>query len=93
MPEEVSVTFDLEVDLSDDAFVRSRYKQFYSVRSNYARENLEYVRESPVEGSFEVHFACEVEAIKSIKHISKNSPNSSKIHNYTLRAHVLRHVN
>ena len=50
---------------------------------------FEYVRESPVEGAFEVNFACEVEAIKSIKHISKNSPNSSKIHNYTRRAHVL----
>ena len=38
VPEEVSVTFDPEVD--DDAVGRSRYERFYSVRSNYARENL-----------------------------------------------------
>ena len=37
MPEEVSVTFDPEVDLSDDAFGRSPYEQFYTVRRNYAR--------------------------------------------------------
>ena len=40
VPEEVSVTFDPEVDLNDDAVGRSRYERFYSVRSNYARENL-----------------------------------------------------
>ena len=39
-----------------------------------------------------VTFACEVEAAKSIKHISKNSPKSSKIPDYTRRAHVLRDV-
>ena len=36
---------------------------------------FEDVRESPVEGAFEGTFTCEVEATKSIKHISKNSPN------------------
>ena len=41
--EEVSVTFDPEVDLNDDAFGRSAYK-FYSVRSNYVRENLSFQR-------------------------------------------------
>ena len=40
VPEEESVTFDPEVDLNDDAVGRSRYEWFYSVRSNYARENL-----------------------------------------------------
>ena len=40
MPEEVSVTFDPEVDLSDNASGRSRYECFYSVHSNYAGENL-----------------------------------------------------
>ena len=45
---------------------------------------FEDVRESPVEWG-----ACEVEATKSIKHISKNIPKSSKIHYYTHRAHVL----
>ena len=34
------VTFDTEVDLNDDAVGRSRCALFYSVRSNYARENL-----------------------------------------------------
>ena len=34
VPEEVSVTFDPEVDLNDDAVGRSRYERFYSVRSN-----------------------------------------------------------
>ena len=53
---------------------------------------FEDVRESPVEGAFEGTFAVEVEATKSIKHISKNSPYSSKIPDYTRRAHVLRDV-
>ena len=44
--EELSVTFDPEVDLSDDAVGRSRYERFYSVRSNYARENLSLRRRS-----------------------------------------------
>ena len=54
--------------------------------------NNEDVRESSVEGAFEGTFACEVEATKSIKHISKNNPKSSKIPDYTRRAHVLRDV-
>ena len=37
----------------------------------------------PVEGAFEGTFAFEVEAAKSIEHISKNSPKSSKIPDYT----------
>ena len=37
-----------------------------------------------------VTFACEVEATKSIKPISKNSPKSSKIPDHTREAHVLR---
>ena len=37
-----------------------------------------------------VTFACEVKAAKSIKHISKSSPQSSNISDYTRRAHVLR---
>ena len=44
--EEVSVTFDPEVDLNDDAVDRSRYEWFYSVRSNYTRENLSLRRRS-----------------------------------------------
>ena len=35
--------------------------------------NNEDVRESPVEGAFERNFAREIEATKSIKHISKNN--------------------
>ena len=46
VPEEVSVTFDPEVDLNDDAVGRSRYERFYSVRSNYTRENLSLRRRS-----------------------------------------------
>ena len=46
VPEEVNVTFDPEVDLSDDAVARSRYEWFYSVRSNYARGNLSLQRRS-----------------------------------------------
>ena len=53
---------------------------------------FEDVRESPVKSAFEGTFACEVEVAKSIKHISKNSPKSSKIADYTCRAHVLRDV-
>ena len=34
VPEEGSVTFDPEVDLSDDALGRSRYERVYSVHSN-----------------------------------------------------------
>ena len=40
VPEEVSVTFDPEVDFFDDAFGGSRYEWFYFVCSNYARENI-----------------------------------------------------
>ena len=46
MPEEISVTFDPELDLNDDAVGRSRYEKFYSVRSNYSRENLSLRRRS-----------------------------------------------
>ena len=41
---EVSVTFDPEVDLSDDAIGRSRYEWFYSVRSNYAKSLKMFAR-------------------------------------------------
>ena len=74
MPEEVSVTFDPEVDLNDDAVGRSRYERFYSVRNNYARENLSLrrLRESPVEwGVFEGNIACEVEATNSRTHLKE----------------------
>ena len=54
--------------------------------------NNEDVRESPVEGAFEGNFACEVEATKSIKHISKNNSKSSKIPYYTRRTHLLRDI-
>ena len=40
VPDEISVLFDPEVDLNDDAIGRSRYEGFYSVRSNYARGNI-----------------------------------------------------
>ena len=47
VPEEVSVTFDPEVDLNDDAVGRSRYERFNILfRSNYARENLSLRRRS-----------------------------------------------
>ena len=50
------------------------------------------VRDSPFEwGALGGTFACEVEATNS-RHISKNIPKSSKSHNYTRRAHVLRDV-
>ena len=53
VPEEVSVIFDPEVDLNDDAVVRSRYERFYSVRSiNYARENVSLRRPGSVRFSF-----------------------------------------
>ena len=54
--------------------------------------NNEDVRESSVEGAFEGNFACDFEATKSIKHISKNNLKSSQIPDYTRRAHVLRDV-
>ena len=34
VPEEVSVTFDAEIDADADAIGRSRYERFYSVCSN-----------------------------------------------------------
>ena len=40
MPDEILAPFDPEVDLKDDAVGGSRYERFYSVGSNYARENL-----------------------------------------------------
>ena len=60
--------------------------------SEFIWHQFEDVRESPLEGAFEGTFACEVQATKSIKQISKNSPKSSKIHDYTRRAYVLRDV-
>ena len=49
MPEDVSGTFDPEVDLNDDAVDRSRYERFYSVRSPIMRQKVfEDVCESPI---------------------------------------------
>ena len=82
VPEEVSGTFDPEVDLNDDAVGRSRYERFYSVRSNYARENLSLRRRSrdPVEWNA---FEGTVSRVKlrrlTRQRISKNVPKSSKI--------------
>ena len=42
----MSVTFDPEVDLNDDAVSRPRYERFYSALSNYKRENLSLRRRS-----------------------------------------------
>ena len=42
----ISVTFDAEVDLNDNFVGRSHYKQFYSVCSSYATENLSLRRRS-----------------------------------------------
>ena len=44
LPEEVRVTFDPEIDLDDDTVGRSRYERFYSVRSNYTKENITSLR-------------------------------------------------
>ena len=46
VPEEISVPFDPEVDLNDDAVGRSRYERFYSVRSSYASEDISLRRRS-----------------------------------------------
>ena len=53
VPEEVTVElhFDTEVDLCDDAVGRSLYERFYSVRSNYARENIVFKYKSSREPS------------------------------------------
>ena len=40
VPEEVSGTFDPEVDLNDDAVGRCCYVRFYSVRSPIMRHNI-----------------------------------------------------
>ena len=40
VPEEVSGTFDPEVDLNDDALGRSCYELFYSVRSPIMRQKI-----------------------------------------------------
>ena len=79
MAEEISGTFDSEVDVNDDAFGKSRFED---------------VRKSPVEwGAFEGTFAHEVEATNSRTHVKEYFfQKSSKIHNYTRRAHVLRDV-
>ena len=68
------VTFDPEVDFNDDAVGRSRYERFYSVRSNYARENLSLPRRSREPsrvGVFEGTFVCGVEATNSRKHFKE----------------------
>ena len=40
VPEEVSGTFDPEVDLNDDAVVRYHYERFYSVCSPIMRQKI-----------------------------------------------------
>ena len=40
VPEEVSGTFDPEVDLNDDAVGRSRYERFYSVHSPIMQQKI-----------------------------------------------------
>ena len=40
VPEEVSGTFDPEVDLNDDVVSRSRYERFYSVCSPIMRQKI-----------------------------------------------------
>ena len=73
--EEISVTFDPEVDLNDDAVGRSLYERFYSVGSNYLRENLSHPRRSREPsrvGCLRRTFACEAEAtINSRTHLKE----------------------
>ena len=76
MPEEVSGTFDPEVDLYDDAAGEiSLRRRFYSVHSPIMRQKIkvfEDVRESPVEwGALGGTFACEVEATNSRTHFKE----------------------
>ena len=75
MPEEVSVTFDPEVDLNDDAVGRSRYERFYSVRSNYARENMYSKTFTRVQSSGKLS-RVKLRRLTQ-EHISKNIPKSS----------------
>ena len=96
VPEEVSGTFDPEIDFEDDAVShrlsyarRSRYERFYSVLSIYQLGE----RKSEPSMTF-------TRALKEIsrvfkkrrklrrltgENISKNIPKSSKIHDYVLR--------
>ena len=85
MPEEISVTFDPEVDLNDDAVGRSHYEWFYSVHSNYARENLSsktFVRAQLSGMPLKELLRVKLRQLTQ-EHISKNILKSSKIHNYT----------
>ena len=67
--------------LNDDAFGRSRYERLYSVRSNYARENMYSKTFTRVQSSGEVS-RVKLRRLLTQEHISKNIPKSSKIHDY-----------
>ena len=85
----ISVTFDAEVDLNDNFVGRSHYKQFYSVCSSYATENLSLRRRSREPSRVECLWTNFHVWSLTGQHISK----SSKIHDYNRRAHILHDVN
>ena len=73
LPEEVSATFDLDVDLNDDAVdLATRDLILFVVIMWKKIQVFEEVRESPVEwDAFEGTFACEVEATNSRTHFKE----------------------
>ena len=83
-----SVTFDPEVDLSNDAVSRSRYEWFYSVRSNYARRNLSLRRRSrePSRGCLTF---TRLSRLNTFQRIARSLPN---FFDYTRGAHVLHDI-
>ena len=89
MPEKVNVAFDPEVDLTDDAVSRSRYERFYSVREKSSSKTFARAQSNGV--PLKERSRVKLRRLTRV-HISKNIPKSSKILNYTRRAHVLRDV-
>ena len=90
VPQEVSGTFDPEVDFNDDAVGRSRYERFYSVRTTIMRQKSKSSKTFARAQSSGVPLK-ELSRVKlrrlTREHISKNIPKSSEIHDYTRRAH------
>ena len=82
--------FDPEIDLDDDAFGRSRYEWFWSVRSSYARKTKPSKTFARVLKELS-HVFKQSRKLRQLtqEHIPKNILKSSKIHYYTRRAHVL----
>ena len=91
-----SVELMIRVDINDDAIGRSRSERFYFVRSlikcDRKSKSLKTFARTQLSGVPFNELSCVKLELLIEEHISKNIPKSSKIHDYTCRAHALHDV-